>query len=126
MRERDLGNAVAVDVVGGGVDRLVDAGDQDMFLPARILVPPKLLEAAGQRDDVGLAVTVQIGDNDLVAAGEAGVNRVRGEARGGWLAGRLRGRLRERCVSRQDDRGDQSREQSRTDPPAFSANDRWW
>jgi len=50
-----------------------------MLFPAGVLVPPNLV--AGNGDDVRLAITVEISNDDLVAADKAGVNAVRSESR---------------------------------------------
>ena len=60
---------------------------------AGILVPDQLLHAAGQGDDVGLAVVVQIGDDDLVAALQIGGDQVLGEF--GWRRRGVDGRTDE-------------------------------
>ena len=74
--ERDLGNAVVVDVEGCRVDGLADARREDVLLPIRVFVPTQLFEAAGQGDDVRSAVAIQVGDDHLIAAGQTGVDRV--------------------------------------------------
>ncbi len=79
VRERDLRNAIAVDVIHCGIDRIADSGHEDMLFPAGVLVPPNLV--AGNGDDVRLAITVEISNDDLVAADKAGVNAVRSESR---------------------------------------------
>ena len=99
--ERDLGDAIAVDVVGGRIDGRTDASDQDVRRPARVLVPPQLTGAALQRDDVRLPITIQVGDDDLVAPGESGRDRVRDEAR------RRRSRRRRSSKSDSHDCGEQ-------------------
>jgi len=72
--------------MGGGVNRLIDARHEDVRLPARVLVPPELFEAAGHRDDVGLAIPIQVRDYDLIAASEVGADRVGDESAGDRVA----------------------------------------
>ena len=47
-----------------------------------ILEPDQLRHAAGQRDQVGLAVVIEVGDHHLVSAAQVGGDGVLGEARG--------------------------------------------
>ncbi len=108
VRKRDLRNAVAVDVIRCEIDRIVDPGHEDMLLPARILVPPNLPHVARNDDDVRIAVTVQIGDDDLVPAGEACVNRMRSESCARRITGRQRRTGRQGRHHREDDGGGQS------------------
>ncbi len=99
--ERDLGNAVAVDVGDRLVDDLLRLADDDVALPRRVLVPCELLHLQRVRDDVRLAVLVEVRDGDAVAAPEARVDVVRRELDG---AGRRRAAERRgRCA---DDGGE--------------------
>src|SRR5205823_7234755 len=80
--ERDLGDAVAVDVGHRLVDDLLRLADDDVALPRRVLVPRELLHLQRVRDDVRLAVVVEVGDGHAVAAFEARVDVVRREFHG--------------------------------------------
>ena len=46
------------------------AGRQHVALPAGVLVPDQFAHAARERDQVGLAIVIEVGDHDLVAAAE--------------------------------------------------------
>ena len=59
-----------------------EAADDDVPLPGRILEPDQLRHAAGERDQVGLAVMIQVRDHHLVAAAKSGGDGVFGESRG--------------------------------------------
>ena len=74
--QQQFGNAVAVYVRHGEVDHLLAPADDDVPLPAGILVPHQFGEPRGERDDVGLAVVVHVGDDDVVTAGESGSDGV--------------------------------------------------
>ena len=56
----------------GAIDHTALAGGEHVALPARVFVPDQLGQAAGQRDQVGAAVVIQIGSHHLVAAFEIG------------------------------------------------------
>ena len=74
--QHDLGDAVAIGVPGRAVDHARLIADDDVPLPGRVLEPEQLLHAAGQRDQVGLAVVIHVGDDHLVAALQIGGERV--------------------------------------------------
>ena len=74
VADGDLGLAVAVDIGRGRADdpgRLL-ARRHDPLLPGRVLVPGA--GASTQGDDVRLLVAVDVGNLDLVAAGQVGVD----------------------------------------------------
>jgi hypothetical protein len=77
--ERDLGNAVAVDVGHGLIHDLLRVRHDEVALPRRVLVPGELLHLQRVRDDVGLAVFVEVRDGHGIPASEVGVDIVRDE-----------------------------------------------
>ncbi len=58
------------------------AGDNDVALPGGVFKPDKVVGAGGYCDEIGFAVSIQIGCDDLVAAFETGCDFVRNEVRG--------------------------------------------
>ena len=80
--EDDLGDAVAIGVERGAVDHAAESAGDDVPLPGGILEPDQLRHAAGERDQVGLAVLVQVGDHHLVPAAQSGGDGMVGEPRG--------------------------------------------
>src|SRR5947207_4058203 len=64
-----------------------------MLPPAWILIPRQFLEPACQRDQIGLAVVIDIGNNSLVTTAEIGGDCVlrkpdRGSIAVGWSRGK--------------------------------------
>ena len=84
-------DTVTIEIAGRGVDRILNSGDQDVLLPAGILEPAKFRQVGGHRDQVRPAVAVQIGGDDLIAAEETGIDRVRDELDGRSLVARQPG-----------------------------------
>ena len=68
--QSDVQLAVAIDVVRRQTHMVRDGGSvgDDVFLPTRVFKPHHLVLAAGH--DVGLAVSVDVGNNDAVADAE--------------------------------------------------------
>ena len=64
------------------VDHAGLAGGENVALPARVLIPDEFAHAAGERDEVGFAIVVDVGDNYLIAATEVGGDAVLDEGRG--------------------------------------------
>ena len=60
-------NAVPVIVVRVQVDGSGNVFDNDVSLPAGVFVPGQLGSALIDSDQIGLAVTVQVGDDELIA-----------------------------------------------------------
>ena len=60
----------------------LDAGGEHVALPAGVFVPDEFAHAAGERDQVGAAVVIEVGGDHLVAAAEIGGDGVGGESRG--------------------------------------------
>src|ERR1017187_2253947 len=63
------------------VDHTGQAGGDDVALPGGILIPDQLRHAAGERDQVGLAVAIEVCRDRLVAALEVAGDGMFGKAR---------------------------------------------
>ena len=63
------------------IDHVALAGGEHVALPAGVFVPDELGQAAGQGDQVGAAVVIEVGNYDLVAAFEIGGDGVLHEDR---------------------------------------------
>src|ERR1022692_1316388 len=81
--QHDFGNAVAVHIPGGQIDHAGKVASDDMALPTGILEPYQLRHAAGERDQVDLAIVVHVDRHYLVAACQAGGDGMFCEVRGG-------------------------------------------
>ena len=70
VRQHDLGDAVAIDIPGRQIDHPMQIPRDDMALPGWIFKPYQFGHAAGQRDEIDLAVVIHIAGHHLVAACE--------------------------------------------------------
>src|SRR5665213_548340 len=93
--DHDFGDAIAIDILSRAVDHVGKAGDQDVPLPGGVFVPDQIGAALRERDYVGLAVVVQIGDGYVITAAEIGSDFVRGE--GERLGGGGKGKSDQQC-----------------------------
>src|SRR5215467_5297794 len=76
----DLWNVIAVQIEGGDVDEAREAARDHVARPRGVLVPYELGKIARQRDEIGLAVAVDVGRDHLVPAAKAGRSRARRNA----------------------------------------------
>jgi hypothetical protein len=79
--DRDLRNAVAVDIGRGNVDQAGHSSGEDVASPRRILEPDELRQIAGDGDEIRLAIAVEIRGHDLVPTAQTGRDLVRDETR---------------------------------------------
>ncbi len=86
MREHDFRDAVAIGVPGREVDHVRQVDGEHVPYPRRILIPDQLLHPAGECDDVGFAILVQVGNHYLIAALQVGGDQMLGEF-GGYSRG---------------------------------------
>ena len=63
------------------IDHTVLAGGEHVALPAGVFEPEQFRQAAGQGDQVGAAIVIEIGSHHLVAAFEIGGDGVLDEGR---------------------------------------------
>src|SRR5262249_29656448 len=66
----------------GAVDHAVLAGGEDVAFPIGAFEPEEVVEAAGEGDEVGVTIVIEVGDDDLVTAAEVVGDDVLGEF---WL-----------------------------------------
>ena len=86
-RDRDLGDAVAVEIGRRNVDQTREARREDVTRPRRIFEPDQFRQVARDRDQIGFAVAIEIGGDDLIAAAEACRDFVRRKSRKRRLVG---------------------------------------
>ncbi len=79
--EHDVRDAAAGRIDHRAVDHTGQAGGDDVALPGGILIPDQLRHAAGERDQVGLAVAIEVCRDHLVAALEIAGDGMFGKAR---------------------------------------------
>ena len=86
--QREFGDAVAVDVGGRGPEHRPLVVDHHVAIPAGIFVPRQLGPAGGHRDDIELAVVIDVGDRHAVPAPKLVADDMRAELnRGGGRGG---------------------------------------
>ena len=88
VRQRDLGDAVAVQIVRVQVDDARHRRREHMARPGGVLVPRQVLGALVDDDDVEALVAIQVGQHQLIAHAQAGHDRR------GLEGGQCRGRRR--------------------------------
>lgn len=64
--------AVPVQIVGGEVYVAMCLRGEEMFFPGRVLVPGDLVRAAGETEDIGPSVAVDVGDRALIHSRQRG------------------------------------------------------
>ena len=66
--DEKLRRAVVVGIHGPGVDHALEAGGEHVAIPVWGFEPEEFGHAGGEGDEVGLAVLVDVGGDDLIAA----------------------------------------------------------
>ncbi len=64
----DVGDGIALHGNHGAVDHVGEATGDHVALPAGVLIPDELGEAAGQGDEIGFAIVIGVGNHYLIAA----------------------------------------------------------
>ena len=67
--DRQLRDAVPVEVVGRQIYQPVHVLHQDVALPARVFIPGQLAEAAGEPDDIRAPIAVEVHHQQGIAIG---------------------------------------------------------
>src|ERR1043166_7796607 len=70
MSERDLRNPISIDIPSRTIDRARDVANQNVPLPSGIFKPRQLAQPACQRDDIRLAVVIDVPNDYLVTANQ--------------------------------------------------------
>src|SRR6266404_5722188 len=70
MSECDLRNAISVDVPRCAVDGVGNIPNDHVTLPSRVFEPDEFLHSAGNRDQIRLAVVIEVRNNDLIATAQ--------------------------------------------------------
>ena len=81
--DKQLGDAIAIGIESGGIDHALEPARDHVPFPCWILEPDQIRESAGERDDVGFAIAVQVRDHYLIAALQIRGERVNCKVRGG-------------------------------------------
>ncbi len=81
--ERNLGDAVTVEVGRVDVDHPRQVAGEHVAFPGRILEPEKLRHPGAETDEIDPAVTIEIGDHGLITETKPGSGRMRDELRPG-------------------------------------------